>query len=64
MELHEAHEVIEVQTSHLANVKLAEGWKLLAVVGTGGDGDARPWYVLGRREKKEVPPINVQSLKL
>lgn len=63
MELHEAHEVIEVQTSHLANEKLAEGWKLLAVVGTAGDGDSRPWYVLGRRAKKEIPPISVESLR-
>lgn len=51
MQLHEADEVIEVQTSHTANQKLAEGWTLLAVVATGPGGDTRPWYVLGRRKK-------------
>lgn len=51
MQLHEAEEVIEVQTAHAANQKLAEGWILLAVTATGPGGDTRPWYVLGRRKK-------------
>lgn len=49
MELHQVDEVVEVQTAAAANAKLAEGWKLLAVVANAVDGDPRPWYVLGRR---------------
>lgn len=54
MQLHEAGEVIEVQTAHTANQKLAEGRILLAVVATGPGGDTLPWYVLGKRKKATV----------
>lgn len=60
MELHEVDEVIEVQTSHSANQKLAEGWKLLAVVATGPGGDTRPWYVLGKRKKATASTANLR----
>lgn len=48
MQLFEAGEVCEANSTDTANQLLAEGWKLLAVVTTGGPNGHVPCYVLGR----------------
>lgn len=59
MQLHEAAEIILVSTIHLANEKLAEGWKLLAVSTTGKNGDLFPCYVLGQPAPMKDPLTGV-----
>lgn len=51
MQLHEAAEIMTAPNIALANEKLAEGWKLLAVSTQGRGGDMPPCYVLGLSKK-------------
>jgi len=51
MQMHEAKEVIQVVGAGNANVKLAEGWTLLAVVSASlNNGGSSAMYVLGKAE--------------
>lgn len=69
MELHQAHEVKEVYSPQAANAAIQQdGWTLLAVTpATHPDAPGQRTcvcYVLGKRQKKEIPPISVSSLKI
>lgn len=56
MQMHEVGEVIQVANSGPANIKLAEGWKLLAVVpGAGAGSGSIVIYVLGKPAKAADP---------
>lgn len=55
MQLHEAAEIMTAPNNALANEKLAEGWKLLAVSTQGKGGDVHPCYVLGKPAEKKDP---------
>lgn len=52
MQLHEAHEVIEVMGAHKASEALAQGWTLLAVTNATdfSDKSIRPCYIFGKRK--------------
>ncbi|WP_213154111.1 hypothetical protein [Pseudomonas carnis] len=68
MQMHEAKQVVQVAGAASANSKLAEGWKLLAVMSAGnGQSDEKTvvWYVLGNAEpiKKDVSKMTVQELQ-
>ncbi len=53
MQLSDAVEVVQVAGMRSANEKLAEGWKLLAVVpGANAEGKAHVAYVLGKSAAK------------
>lgn len=59
MQLHEAHELIEVYSASEATRRIQDGWTLLNTVGT----DTRVVYVLGKRapgpERETVSPASV-----
>lgn len=62
MQLSDAVEVVQVAGATQANEKLAEGWKLLAVVpNENASGKAYVAYVLGRSE--ESKPLNTEAVQ-
>ena len=61
MQMHEAAEVTQVVGDKHANEKLAEGWKLLAVipgVGQGSSLSTSVIYVLGKRKQVSESSIS------
>ena len=64
MQMHEAAEVVQVIGAGNANAKLAEGWKLLAVVSAELSRAETPsaMYVLGRKAQKK--PMNISAAAL
>lgn len=52
MQMHEADELLEVDSYAKANVEIGKGWSLLAVVSAQDNAHAkmRPAYILGRRK--------------
>lgn len=55
MQMSEATEVVQVVVAENSNKRLADGWKLLAVMSAGnGDDSGRTfvWYVLGKPAAK------------
>lgn len=71
MELHEAHDLKEVYSvSDATKAIQQDGWKLLAVTAVNHpdplsaipSGRLINCYVLGKRQKKEIPPISPRAL--
>jgi len=61
MQMHEAAEVVQVVGDTQANEKLAEGWKLFAVIPGGPQGSSPGLsviYVLGRRKQVSESSIS------
>ena len=59
MQMSEAAEVVQVAGSTAANQKLAEGWKLLAVVPHANNaGQSHVAYVLGKPAEKAKAPFH------
>ena len=63
MQMSEAVEVIQVAGAGNANIKLAEGWRLLAVVpgNVAATGHAIVLYVLGKPAAEPVPEPRVRT---
>ncbi len=60
MQLSDAKQVVQVATYGEANKKLADGWKLLAVLPSADDaGLARVAYVLGKTEPQPAKPSDL-----
>ncbi|WP_162770520.1 hypothetical protein [Pseudomonas abietaniphila] len=54
MQMSDAVQVVQVAGANAANEKLADGWKLLAVVpNANGEGKAHVAYVLGKPRAPE-----------
>ncbi|MCE1004521.1 hypothetical protein [Pseudomonas sp. NMI1173_11] len=62
MQMSDAVEVVQVAGSTQANEKLAEGWKLLAVVPSeNATGKAHVAYVLGKPGQSQ--PLNAEAVQ-